>query len=72
MVLELFAGSILALGIGVLVVLIVVVSRILRGDMRREITRARELHARLRGNKAGVSDGRFELVGCPDLAHGRR
>jgi len=60
MLLELFAGSVLALGIGVLVMLIVVaVSRILFGDMRREITRVRELQARLRGNEVGDSDGRI-------------
>ena len=57
---ELFAGSVMALGIGVLVVLIAtVVSRYLLADVRREIARVRELHARLCGNKAGVSDGRI-------------
>lgn len=60
MVLELFAGSILALGIGVLVVLIVVlVSRYLLADARREFALVRELHVCLRGNEAGVSDGRI-------------
>ncbi|NNA93384.1 hypothetical protein [Pseudomonas gessardii] len=60
MVLELFAGSLMALGIGMLVVLIVlVVSRYLLADARREIVRVRELHARLCGTEAGDSDGRI-------------
>lgn len=53
-------GECLAQGIGVLVVLIViVVSRYLLADARREIARVRELHARLCSTGMGDSDGRI-------------
>lgn len=60
MSLELFAGSVMALGIGLLVVLmVIVVSKSLLADARREIARVRELHARLFSNQVGDSDGRI-------------
>lgn len=57
---ELFAGSVFSLGIGVLAVLtVIVVSRHLLADARREIARVSELHARLCTNQVRDSDGKI-------------